>query len=209
MVHGGGCLSRTDDGDHVLVDGAIPGELVDVELTRRRGGAWWARTDVVLEPSPHRVTPPCPYVPECGGCNLQHVAYPQQLELKRGIVEDAMRRQGVELPAAVAVHGMDDPWRYRRRGEFHVVPGRDGMRDAGLGFNRARSWTAIAVDDCLIHDTAITESLELLRTAIARGADDRLGVLHLTAGDGGEELLIRPRPVLHPLTHTAEIFCGR
>jgi 23S rRNA (uracil1939-C5)-methyltransferase len=195
MVHGGGCLSRTDEGDHVLVDGAIPGELVEAELTRRRGGAWWARTAAVLEASPHRVAPPCAYVPECGGCDLQHVDYAHQLELKRGIVEDALRRHGVTPPDGLAVHGMEHPWRYRRRGEFHVVPGAQGMRDAGLGFNRARSWTPIAVEDCLIHDVAITESLELLRTAVQRGADDRLTVLQLTAGEGGAELLVRPRPV--------------
>ena len=194
MVTGGGCLTRTEAGDHVLVDGAIPGELVDAELTHRRGGAWWARTAGVLEASPHRVTPPCPYVPDCGGCDLQHVAYPHQLELKRGIVEDALRRQGVPLPGAIAVHGMEHPWRYRRRGEFHVVPGGAGMADAGLGFNRARSWTPIAVDDCLIHDSAITESLDLLRTAVRRGADDRLRTLHLTVGDDGAELLVHPRP---------------
>ena len=194
MVHGGGCLSRTEDGDHLLVGGALPGELVEAELTRRRGGAWWASTVTVVEASPHRVTPPCPYVPDCGGCDLQHVAYDHQLELKRGIVEDAMRRQAIELPAPIRVHGMDSPWRYRLRGEFHVVPGAQGMPDAGLGFNRARSWTPIAVEDCLIHDPAITESLALLRSAVQRGADDRLSVLHLTAGDGGAELLIRPRP---------------
>jgi len=194
MVHGGGCLARSDEGERILVDGAIPGEVVEAELTGRRGGTWWARTASVIEPSPHRTVPPCPYVPECGGCDLQHVVYSHQLELKRGIVLDALRREKVAVPEEVPIWGMDDPWRYRRRGEFHVVAGARGMADAGLGFNRARSHRAIAVDDCLIHHRAITDSLPQLRDAVRRGGSPALDVVHLTVGEDGGELLVRPRP---------------
>jgi tRNA/tmRNA/rRNA uracil-C5-methylase (TrmA/RlmC/RlmD family) len=89
---------------------------------------------------------------------------------------------------------MENPWRYRWRGEFHVVPGAQGMRDAGLGFNRARSWTAIPVDDCLIHHDTIARSLPALRQAVREGGDDKLTVLHLTVGDDGRELLVRGKP---------------
>jgi 23S rRNA (uracil1939-C5)-methyltransferase len=193
MVHGGACIARTDAGEVIMVDGAIPGELAEVELKHRRKKLWYAGVAQVLEPSPHRIQAPCVYVPECGGCQLQHIAYAHQLDLKRDIVLDAMRRQHVPLPE-VRVHGMDDPWRYRWRGEFHVVPGVQGMRDAGLGFNRARSWTAIAVDDCLIHHDSIARSLPALRQAVHEGGDAKLTVLHLTVGDDGRELLVRPKP---------------
>jgi 23S rRNA (uracil1939-C5)-methyltransferase len=193
MVHGGACIARTDEGEVILVDGAIPGELAEVELKHRRRKVWYAGVVEVREASEHRVKAPCPYVPECGGCQLQHVAYPHQLTLKREIVLDAMRRQHVPLPE-VRVHGMDTPWRYRWRGEFHVVPGTQGMRDAGLGFNRARSWTAIPVDDCLIHHDTIAQSLPALRQAVREGGGDDLTVLHVTVGDDGRELLLRGKP---------------
>jgi 23S rRNA (uracil1939-C5)-methyltransferase len=204
MVHGGACLGRQERGDWppelgeraatVLVDGALPGELVEAQVHGRRGGVWRARAVEVLEPSPDRVTPPCPYVPECGGCDLQHAAYPRQLELKRDIVLDALRRQRIEPPADVVVHGMDDPWRYRRRGEFHVVRGPEGTAGAGLGFNRARSWRPIAVDDCLIHHPTIAASLPALRTLVRRGGAEELSVLHLTVGGAGRDLLVQARP---------------
>jgi 23S rRNA (uracil1939-C5)-methyltransferase len=193
MVHGGACIARSDEGEVILVDGAIPGELCVVELRHRRKKVWYGVVAEVLEVSPHRLHPPCPYVPECGGCQLQHVEYAHQLDLKRDIVLDAMHRQKVEV-GEVRVHGMDDPWRYRWRGEFHVVPGAHGLRDAGLGFNRARSWTAIAVDDCLIHHDTIARSLPALRDAVHRGGREGLNVLHLTVGDDGRELLLRPKP---------------
>ncbi|HZS13889.1 MAG TPA: class I SAM-dependent RNA methyltransferase [Candidatus Dormibacteraeota bacterium] len=193
MVHGGACIARTDDGEVIMVDGAIPGELAEVELRHRRRRLWYAVVVALREASPHRVAAPCPYVPECGGCQLQHVAGGHQLDLKRDIVLDAMRRQKVALPE-VRVHGMADPWRYRRRGEFHVVPGAHGARDAGLGFNRARSWTAIAVEDCLIHHDTIARSLPALRQAVRDSGDDALTVLHVTVGDDGRELLVRGKP---------------
>lgn len=193
MVHGGVCLGRLDDGTALFIDGTLPGETVGVELHHRKGRVWFAHTVDVVEPSTHRVAAPCPYYGECGGCQLQHIAYAQQLELKTEIVRDAMRRQHVVLPAELAVHGMADPWRYRWRGEFHVVPGEMGMADARLGFNRMRSWRPVAVDDCLIHHPRITASLPALRD-LARAAAPELTALHLTAGEDGGELLLRPRP---------------
>jgi len=192
-VHGGACMARSEDGEIIFVDGAIPGELCVVELRHRRKKVWYGGVAQVLERSEHRVEPPCPYVPECGGCQLQHVDYAHQLSLKRDIVLDAMRRQKVEV-GELRVHGMEEPWRYRWRGEFHVVPGAHGLGDAGLGFNRARSWTAIPVDDCLIHHDTVSRSLPALRDAVHRGGREGLNVLHLTVGDDGHELLLRAKP---------------
>jgi len=194
MVHGGLCIAVLDDGTSVLVAGAIPGEVIDAELRYRKGRTWFADAVTAVEASPHRVPAPCPYVPDCGGCQLQHVAYAQQLELKRAIVVDALRRQGVGVPDSLRVIGMQEPWRYRWRGEFHVVPGERGMADAGLGFNRARSWRPIAVDDCLIHHRRITDALPVLRSMVREGGSEGLNALHLTVGDAGRELLVRAKP---------------
>jgi 23S rRNA (uracil1939-C5)-methyltransferase len=195
MVHGAVCLARLDDGTALFVDGALPGEAVEVELHHRKGKVWFAHTVAVGEASSHRVAAPCPYYGECGGCQLQHADYAHQLELKEAIVRDAMRRQHVVLPHGVAVHGMEDPWRYRWRGEFHVIPGDAGMADARLGFNRMRSWKPVAVDDCLIHHTRITDSLPALRSLVRDAGAASLTALHLTVGEEGQELLLRPRPV--------------
>ena len=214
MVHGGVCITHMPDvtapdtkGITVFVDGGIPGELAEIELSYRKKKVWFARVVEAVEPSPNRVEPPCPYVGTCGGCQLQHIHYPAQLALKRDIVLDAMRREAVTLPDTVGLYGMDNPWRYRWRGEFHVIPGvaAHGETSAigpGLGFNRVRSWHPVAVDDCLIHHETITRSIPVLRNALARGATPDLSVLHVTAGDDGRELLLRPKPktALDPAT---------
>ncbi len=194
MVHGGVCLAHVENVGTVFVENAIPDELVEARLRFHSKGAWFADVVEVLEPSPDRVQAPCRYVPACGGCQLQHVAYARQLGLKREIVVDALRRQGVAMPEEATVSGMHEPWRYRIRGEFHVVPGDRGVEDATLGFNRARSWKLIGVDDCLIHDARITDALPQLRALVQRGGTADLRTLHLTAGEEGRELLVRGNP---------------
>ena len=196
MVHGGLCLAHDDKGATILVDATIPGELVDAELRFRKGRTWFATARRIIEADADRVAAPCPYVPECGGCQWQHIAYPRQLTLKREILLDALRRQDVPVVADVPVHGMADPWRYRRRGEFHVVPGSAGAADAELGFNRARSWRPIAIADCLIHDRAITDALPELRDLARQSTqpgEPALDTLHITSGEQ-HELLVRGKP---------------
>jgi 23S rRNA (uracil1939-C5)-methyltransferase len=71
MVHGGLCLAQDDQGATMLVEGGIPGEEVEVSVRYRKGATSFAEVVRVVEPSPHRVVPPCPYVPRWGRCQLQ------------------------------------------------------------------------------------------------------------------------------------------
>ena len=63
MVHGGLCLAHAA-GATLMVDGGIPGELVEVSLTFRKGRTWFCRVEAVREASPDRVAPPCPFLPD-------------------------------------------------------------------------------------------------------------------------------------------------
>jgi len=74
-----------------------------------------------------------------------------------------------------------------------VIPGTESTPPA-LGFNRARSWRPIAVDDCLIHHPRITTALPALRGLLNSSATHALGTLHLTVGEEGQELLIHAKP---------------
>ena len=154
-AHGGAAVAR-DDGKVWLVNYALPGEVVEAEPRGRQGGVAVADATRVIEASPHRVTAPCPYFGQCGGCQLQHAAYAHQLELKRQVVEEAWSRAGLRLPPDTAVLGMDDPWRYRIRGEFEALASAGGWR---FGFHRMRSHSVLSIDSCLIHDRRIESAL--------------------------------------------------
>ena len=97
----GSGIARTDRGV-VFVAGALPGELVEAEVFKRRKDFSLARTRFVVRPSSGRIAPRCPAFGQCGGCQLQHADYPLQLSLKAGLVRDAMTRLGGFAPELFA-----------------------------------------------------------------------------------------------------------
>ena len=188
-AHGGAAVAR-DDGKVWLVNYALPGEVVEAEPRGRQGGVAVADATRVIEASPHRVTAPCPYFGQCGGCQLQHAAYAHQLELKRQVVEEAWSRAGLRLPPDTAVLGMDDPWRYRVRGEFEAVASAGGWR---FGFHRMRSHSVLSIDSCLIHDRRIESALPAFAQAANELELKGLQNLLLTVEPTGHGLLWRLR----------------
>ena len=173
-----------------LVNYALPGEVVEAEPRGRQGGVAVAAATRVIEASPHRVAAPCPYFGACGGCQLQHASYAHQLELKRQVVEEAWARAGLRLPPDTAVLGMDDPWRYRIRGEFEAVAGAGGWR---FGFHRLRSHSVLPIDSCVIHDARIESALPAFAQAANELQLTGLQNLLLTAEPTGSGLLWRLR----------------
>jgi 23S rRNA (uracil1939-C5)-methyltransferase len=167
-AHGGASVAR-DEGKVWLVNYALPGEVVEAEPRGKQGGVAVATTTGVLEPSPHRVQAKCPYFGACGGCQWQHAEYAYQLEMKRQIVEEAWARAGLRLPPDTPVLGMDDPWRYRIRGEFEAIASGEGWR---FGFHRLRSHSVLPIATCDIHALRIEQALP----AFAQAANE----LHLT-----------------------------
>ena len=189
-AHGGASIARDDEGRVWLVNYAIPGEVVEAEPRGKQGGVAVAATTRVIEASPNRVDPRCPYFGTCGGCQWQHASYAHQLELKRQVVEEAWARAGLRLPPDAPVLGMDDPWRYRIRGEFEAIPTAEGWR---FGFHRQRSHSVIPIATCDIHDLRIEQALPAFAQAAGELQLKNLQNLLLTVEPNGRGLLWRMR----------------
>lgn len=86
-------LGRSD-GKVIFVDYAIPGDVVDVRLTKNKKDFAQGKIQKLIEPSSLRVKPFCDHFGLCGGCRWQHITYEQQIEYKEGIVDEALRRIG-------------------------------------------------------------------------------------------------------------------
>jgi 23S rRNA (uracil1939-C5)-methyltransferase len=189
-AHGGASIARDDEGRVWLVNYALPGEVVEAEPRGKQGGVAVAATTRVIEPSPNRVEPRCPYFGRCGGCQWQHASYAHQLELKRQVVEEAWSRASLRLPPDTPVLGMEDPWRYRIRGEFEAVPGGEGWR---FGFHRLRSHQLIPIESCDIHDLRIEQALPAFAQAANELQLADLQNLLLTIEPNGKGLMWRLR----------------
>jgi 23S rRNA (uracil1939-C5)-methyltransferase len=93
IAKGGAGIVR--DGERtVFVPGVVAGETVEYSVSGRSRSAWQGKLLRVLQASPQRVEPPCPHFGDCGGCNLQHMSYGEQLRSKAGILADNLRRIG-------------------------------------------------------------------------------------------------------------------
>ena len=161
MANEGQALGRVE-GKVAFAAFGIPGE--DVRLRVFTDKKQFLSGDVieVLTSSPHRVTPRCPHFGVCGGCQLQHVSYEQQLVLKRRVVEEAVRRIGKLLD--VTVHPTlpsRDPWQYRNHARFSVT------REGSAGFTHRNSHRFVPIDWCYIVHPWINKAKDALQGAAA------------------------------------------
>ena len=144
------------DGQAVFVKGALAGELCEVQLLKVGKSAAWGRVHRILEPSPHRQVPDCPQYPKCGGCQLRHMIYEEELELKRRRVQDALQRIGGWPGTVEIIRGAAAPQRYRNKIQFPVAGGTAEAPGPRVGFFRARSHDVIDAPDCMLQPMAAT-----------------------------------------------------
>ena len=134
LVYGGEGLGRLE-GRAVLAPFVLPGERARVRGVSEKPGLVRAGLLEVLAAAPERVAPPCPYFMRCGGCQYQHAPYEMQLALKRGILEDQLRRIGkIASPPEIAVVA-GEPWGYRNRVQLHIAKG--ALASAGVPYRNA------------------------------------------------------------------------
>jgi 23S rRNA (uracil1939-C5)-methyltransferase len=169
VIHGGRGMGRWD-GLPVFVAGALAGERLEARVVARRKGYVEAAVDRVLAPSPDRHDAPCPVYPACGGCQLQHAAYPAQLEIKRGVARESLLRLGgvdVEIPPIIP---SPSPFGYRLRAQCKIsrTPG-----STALGFYTAGSHRVVDTPACLVLHPRLQTALAALHALAARN-DPRL-----------------------------------
>jgi 23S rRNA (uracil1939-C5)-methyltransferase len=150
LAYTGSGIAHLATGKAVFVRGAAPGDLVRLRIQDERGRFARATIEDMLEPSPERIEPPCPYHARCGGCGLQHLSYDAQLWWKRRFVIDALERIG-GFDGAEALVGdtvaSKQRWGYRNRVEMEPLRRGKGL---ALGFHGADDATAVPIERCLL-----------------------------------------------------------
>ena len=145
----------------VFIPQALPNERVltvieEVKKTYARG-----RIQKILQESPARVTPLCEIYDECGGCQLQHLSYEEQLHAKRAQVVDALTHIG-KLPQILVNETLraDDPWNYRNKMQFPI-----GLHKGRLvvGCFAQGSHRIINTENCHIQRSANNELVNTVR----------------------------------------------
>lgn len=181
MVAGGDALARADDGRVALIDGALPGERVVIEVTASKADLIRGRVTEILEASDARVVPPCVHAREgCGGCGWQHIAVDTQPKLKLDIIRDALTRIARMPDAPLAEPVLLPSEGFRTTVRALVVDGKPAFR-------RHQSHDPVMIDSCLVAHPAIDELLRDGNFGRATEVTLRVGV-----GSGERAALAEP-----------------
>lgn len=134
-------------GRAVFVPRALPGETWRVRIVKVTKTVVYGRGEECLSASPERTEPNCPNFGRCGGCNLMHMSYAAELQMKLDRVNDALRRIGGTDVRAERILGSECVEGYRNKAIYAVGEGENGPV---AGFYRSGSHDIIPVPDCLL-----------------------------------------------------------
>lgn len=213
MAYGPDAVAHAEDGRAVFVSGAVPGDVVEAEVVREERSFLKARVTEVIEPSPDRVEPRCPWASVCGGCPWAPMDYTAQLAAKRdNVVQSLARigRLGTERAEALVapVDAPGAPWGYRNKVEL-AVERRRGRRVVGM--HVAGGSGVVKVDRCLLLDAdherlvkAVSGSLSYL--ANSHDLDvERVGI-RASRRTGDVEVALWTEPSPFPRAQAAKVI---
>lgn len=177
ITHAGEGVGRYG-GLAVFVPGAAPGETVLAKMHRLHKKYAQASLMEVQIPSPSRIEPACPHFPGCGGCQLQHLAYHEQLRLKTGLVRDSLSRLGglTDVPVRDTLGMVGDSFHYRNKVCLQV-----GWQDSNitLGYygDKSHTLTALFPGDsplpgCLLADSGLNMAAAAVQEILNRHIGD-------------------------------------
>jgi len=143
LVYGGECLARLADGRAVFVPYGLPGEVAAIDLLEEKKRFARGRIVEIITPSPQRIQPRCAHFGQCGGCHYQHMPYARQLEVKRDILVEQLRRlAGIAEPPVEETVPSPAPWNYRNAVQFHLD------EKGRLGYLGWGSQKVVAINEC-------------------------------------------------------------
>ncbi len=162
----GKAVGRTELGEVIFVDGAVPGDVIDALIIRKKKSMSEAIVTRIVSLSPDRIDPQCQHFSECGGCKWQDLTYEAQLRHKEQIVRDSMRRIGkLDQSIVQSIMGCDLQFHYRNKLEYSFstkrwITNNEAASDdvfvneGALGFHRAGFFDKIVeIKEChLQHD---------------------------------------------------------
>jgi 23S rRNA (uracil1939-C5)-methyltransferase len=184
-------VAHNAEGKVVFIEGALPGEQVQVAVHRRKNN-WEQATMVALRrESSQRVRPQCRHFGTCGGCKMQHLHVGAQVATKQRALEDALWHLGKVRPVQVLrpIEGPSWGYRYRARLSVRFVAKKGRVL---VGFHERQSSYVADMDSCEVLPAQLSAMLVPLRELIgAMDQRDRLPQIEVAVGDAVTALVLR------------------
>ncbi|MDH9161500.1 23S rRNA (uracil(1939)-C(5))-methyltransferase RlmD [Staphylococcus succinus] len=135
----------------IFIPNALINETIEYKVIKVKKNFAIGKLIDIKAKSEERVEPPCVYYYKCGGCQLQHMTYQAQLNMKKEqVINLFQRKAGFKDTVIHDTVGMDNPWYYRNKSQIPV--GKNDEQNVIMGYYRQRSHQIIDMDECLIQD---------------------------------------------------------
>lgn len=138
-----------DDGKTIFVENALIGEIVNIEIIKDKKKYSEAKVTKYVEKSPNRVIPPCPYYSECGGCDIMHMNYEEQLKFKENKIKEIMNKFKINTTIKPIIS--TEQFNYRNKITL--------QNKGKLGFYKKGSYDIVEIDKCLIAKDQINKAI--------------------------------------------------
>lgn len=161
LIYGGEGLAHlpADErgrGKAAFIPLVLSGEEIEAAITEEKPGFARGCATKIVAASPHRIQPGCPYFGRCGGCHYQEAGYEHQIEIKKEILRESLRRIAkLEFSGEIRVH-TSSPWSYRNRSRLQVRM----QPELALGYFKLASRELLPVDRCPISSPLINRGIE-------------------------------------------------
>lgn len=190
LTHEGRGIARID-GKTVFVEGALRGERVRFQYTRRKSQFDEAKVIEVLSAAPERVKPDCEHFGICGGCSLQHMDSRAQIEHKQAVLLELLQHFGGVQPEQVLPPLQAEIYGYRRKARLGVkyVAKKDSVL---VGFREKASHFITDISGCSVLDPSVGKLIVPLRELITGlDAREQIPQIEVAVGDTGTALVFR------------------
>ncbi|HUF04846.1 MAG TPA: class I SAM-dependent RNA methyltransferase [Aridibacter sp.] len=173
---------------------SVLGDKLLVEIAELKGRTAFAGIVEILEPSPERIEPPCPYFGECGGCDFQQMSYEAQLAAKIGMIRDCLKRiakLGDEIE--IGIVPCPESFGYRIRTQVHADPA-----SKQIGFYKRQSHEVIEAERCAVLVPGLDGTVKRIR-ATFKWPEDAVGTVDIEAGFSGGTASIFSGEIFEPV----------
>ncbi len=194
LSYGGRGVGKRTDGKIVFVPGVIPDEQVRVRVSKEYASYIIAEVDEILEPSLHRVEPECPLFSTCGGCDWQHISYPEQVRWKNDILAGEISKT-CRCVAQQQQPPVLSEKSYGYRG--HAVVQCRYDPDFSVGFFQKKTNRFVGFEQCPVLNPLIQKTLGDLREILHRDPVYGISSLEIHAPQDEVILLARCKGTAH------------
>ncbi|MDD4066407.1 MAG: 23S rRNA (uracil(1939)-C(5))-methyltransferase RlmD, partial [Clostridia bacterium] len=167
------------EGFPIFIKDGIIDEKVKIKIIKVSKDYAIGKIIEIIEKSKYREEPFCSQYVRCGGCNMQHIEYKKQLDIKMNQVKNSFKKFGLDENKIIDIIGMDNPYEYRNKVQYPV--GLDNNGEPVIGFYAPRSHDIVSNDICKIE---YAESAKIIRYIKQYIKDNNISIYDEIAGKG-------------------------